>query len=90
MTFGERADFILQSIASHDRQIGELHEAIGELRADMVKVHLAIDKTTSNVDRVAANVDKLVAVAGEHSSFINSLARIESHERRISGIEEAR
>jgi len=35
MTFDEHEDFILQSIPSHDRQIGENVAAIRELREAM-------------------------------------------------------
>jgi len=84
MTFDEHADFILQSIASHDRQIVENAAGIRELREAIAPMKEALDRTH-------AAIDKLIAVAGEHSSFINSLARIaESHEQRISKIEETR
>lgn len=61
MTIDERIQFILQSIESHDRQIGELTEAIATL----------------------------VRVTNDDATAIRTLARIaDSHERRISSIED--
>jgi hypothetical protein len=61
MTIDERIQFILQSIEAHDRQIGELTEAIATL----------------------------VRVTNDDATAIRTLARIaDSHERRISSIED--
>jgi methyl-accepting chemotaxis protein len=77
MTFDEHAEFILQSIASHDRQIGENAAGIRELKEAIERTHAAIDK--------------LVAVTNQDAINIQALARIaESHEQRISKIEETR
>jgi peptidoglycan hydrolase CwlO-like protein len=98
MTFDEHADFILQSIASHDRQIGELHEAIGRISEDIGRISEDIDKLGANmrelqvaVDKTTANVDKLVSVSNQDGINIQALARIAaSHEQRIAKMEEAR
>jgi tRNA A37 threonylcarbamoyltransferase TsaD len=63
MTVDQRIEFVMQSIESHDRQIGELTDAIA----------------------------KLVAVTNEDATAIRTLARIaESHEKRVSQLEEHR
>ena len=63
MTVDQRIEFVMQSIESHDRQIGELTDAIA----------------------------KLVAVTNEDATAIRTLARIaESHEKRVSQLEEDR
>jgi 4-hydroxy-3-methylbut-2-en-1-yl diphosphate synthase IspG/GcpE len=70
MTFDEQAEFLMQSIASHDRQIGENAAHIRELK-----------------EAIAS----LVRVTNQDVVDIQALARIaESHEQRISKIEETR
>jgi 4-hydroxy-3-methylbut-2-en-1-yl diphosphate synthase IspG/GcpE len=70
MTFDEQAEFLMQSIVSHDRQIGENAAHIRELK-----------------EAIAS----LVRVTNQDAVDIQALARIaESHEQRISKIEETR
>jgi 4-hydroxy-3-methylbut-2-en-1-yl diphosphate synthase IspG/GcpE len=70
MTFDEQPEFLMQSIASHDRQIGENAAHIRELK-----------------EAIAS----LVRVTNQDVVDIQALARIaESHEQRISKIEETR
>lgn len=52
MTIDERIEFLMQSIESHDRQIGELVERMDALVERM-------DQTTANIDALGARVDKL-------------------------------
>ena len=52
MTIDERIEFLMQSIESHDRQIGELAGRMDELAERM-------DKTTANIDALGTRVDKL-------------------------------
>ena len=77
MSFEERAEFLFQSIESHDRQIGELTDRIA--------------LTGNQIADLRYAVDKLVAVSNEDATAIRTLARIaEAHEARISAIEENR
>jgi hypothetical protein len=77
MTLDERIEFLMQSIESHDRQIGELTGQIGELK-DQVAV-------------LTKAVNKMVNVSNQDATAIRTLARIaDAHEKRISQLEEGR
>ena len=77
MTIDERIEFLMQSIESHDRQIGELTGQVGEL--------------SGQVGELTRAIGKLVAVSNEDATAIRTLARIaEAHEKRISHLEEGR
>jgi TolA-binding protein len=68
MTVDERIEFLVQSIESHDRQIGGLTDQIRELTKSIVK---------------------LVTVTNDDATAIRALVRVaESHEKRISDLEE--
>ncbi len=70
MTFDEQAEFLVQSIASHDRQIGE---------------------NAAHIRELTEAIASLVRVTNQDAVDIQALARIaESHEQRISKIEETR
>jgi len=70
MTFDEQAEFLMQSIASHDRQIGE---------------------NAAHIRELTEAIASLVRVTNQDAVDIQALARIaESHEQRISKIEETR
>jgi len=74
MTIDERLEFLMQSVESHDRQIGELTDKIGGL--------------ANKVDQVTDAVAKLVEVTNQDATAIRTLARIaDAHERRISNLE---
>lgn len=74
MTSEEWMEFIRQSIASHDRQIGELTDKVGML--------------TEQVTSVTAAVAALVKVTNEDAHAIRSLARIaERHEKRLDDLD---
>ena len=74
MTNEEWREFIKESIASHDRQLGELTDRQAENAA-------AIKAQT-------ANIDKLVEMSNRDAIDIAALARIaEAHERRIGDLE---
>jgi chromosome segregation ATPase len=74
MTIEERIEFLMQSIESHDRQIGELTEHATAHDARMTRIEDAIEK--------------LVCVTNEDATAIRTLARIaDAHERRIAGLE---
>jgi chromosome segregation ATPase len=77
MTIDERIEFLMQSIESHDRQIGELTGQLGELK--------------DQIGDLTKAVDKLVNVSNEDATAIRTLARIaDAHEKRISRLEENR
>jgi ABC-type transporter Mla subunit MlaD len=81
MTIDERIEFLMQSIESHDRQIGELTDKIGDLGNKLGDPTIKVDKVT---DAVA----KLVRVTNEDATSIRTLARIaEAHEQRVAGLE---
>lgn len=84
MTLDERIEFLMQSIESHDRQIGEITDRIGEITD-------RIGENTLQIAQLADSVGKLVTVTNEDATAIRTLARVaESDERRISQIEEGR
>ncbi|MCX6598505.1 MAG: hypothetical protein NTV70_19305 [Acidobacteria bacterium] len=66
MTIDQRIEFLLQSIESHDRQIGELTYQIGELKESVVKL-----VAVTNED--ATSIRTLARVAEAHESRISSL-----------------
>ena len=77
MTIDERIEFLMQSIESHDRQIGELTGQIGELK--------------DQIGDLTKAVNKQVNVSNEDATAIRTLARIaEAHEKRISRLEKNR
>lgn len=77
MTIDERIEFLMQSIESHDRQIGELTGHIGELK--------------DQIGDLTKAVNKLVNVSNEDATAIRTLARIaDAHEKRSSRLEENR
>ena len=70
----EWMEFIRQSIASHDRQLGELTDGLVTLRAA--------------VEVVTSNVAKLVDVSNRDEGLVQTLARIiVEHEDRIKKLE---
>jgi ABC-type transporter Mla subunit MlaD len=74
MTNEEWMEFLKESIASHDRQLGELTDKLNSL--------------TDRVNAQTANIDKLVGMSNRDAVDIAALARIaESHENRISDLE---
>jgi ABC-type transporter Mla subunit MlaD len=81
MTNEQWMEFMKESIASHDRQIGELTDRMGDLT----------DRMGDLTDRIAAqtaNIDKLVKVTNEDAIAIRSLARIaDAHESRLDRLE---
>lgn len=77
MTIDERIEFLMQSIESHDRQIGGLTDSIGGLK--------------DSIGELKDSVATLVRVSNQDATAIRTLARIaEVHEKRISDIEGSR
>jgi ABC-type transporter Mla subunit MlaD len=88
MTIDERVEFLMQSIESHDRQIGELTDRIGQIGDTVDKLGDKVDKLADKVDKVTDAVATLVRVTNEDATAIRTLARIaEAHEQRIAGLE---
>ncbi|MGD1074063.1 MAG: hypothetical protein ABSB15_28475 [Bryobacteraceae bacterium] len=74
MSFDERMEFMLRSIESHDRQIGELVDGLSQLRA--------------RVETLTGNIETLVKVSNRDAVDILKLAQIaENHDKRIEDLE---
>lgn len=74
MSIDERIEFLMQSIESHDRQIGELTGQIGEL--------------TGQIGELKDSIATLVRVTNEDGTAIRTLARVaEAHEARLGRLE---
>jgi hypothetical protein len=74
MTIDERIEYLMQSIESHDRQLGEITDKLGEV--------------TDKLGKVTDAIGTLVRVTNEDATAIRTLARIaDVHEKRISNLE---
>jgi len=74
MSFEERMEFVLRSIESHDRQIGELFDGLAQQKV--------------SIDALTRNIDTLVRVSNRDAVDILRLANIaDNHEKRIDRIE---
>jgi hypothetical protein len=74
MSFDERMEFMLRSIESHDRQIGELVDGLSQLRA--------------RVETLTGNIETLVKVSNRDAVDILKLAQIaENNDKRIEDLE---
>lgn len=78
MTIEERVEFLIQSIESHDRQIGELVEKI--------------DKTTGNIDALGMRVDRLAETTQLNfdrltKAMLGLTEHVTDHRRRIENLE---
>jgi hypothetical protein len=62
MNIDERMEFMLRSIESHDRQIGELVDGLSQLRA--------------RVDTLTGNIETLVKISNRDGVDILKLAHI--------------
>jgi hypothetical protein len=74
MSFEERMEYVLRSIESHDRQIGELFDGLAQQKV--------------NIDALTRNVKTLVEVSNRDAVDILRLANIaDNHEKRTDRIE---
>jgi hypothetical protein len=85
MTLDERIEFLMQSIESHDRQIGELVER-------MDKTTVNIDAMGTRVDSLGAKVDKLVETTQLNfdrltTAMLGLTEHVADHQRRIERLE---
>jgi chromosome segregation ATPase len=85
MTVDERIEFLMQSIESHDRQIGELVERMDKTAAN-------IDALGSKVDALSTKVDKLVETTQLNfdrltTAMLGLTEHVADHQRRIERLE---
>jgi hypothetical protein len=74
MSIDDRMGFVLRSIESHDRQIGELVDGLSQLKA--------------RLDTLTGNIETLVKVSNRDDVDILKLANIaEHHNKRIEDLE---
>ena len=81
MTFEERAEFLMQSIESHDRQLAEVIENGAKTDARIDALTVRLDTLGARVDALTASTQLLMqAMAGlvEHTA---------NHARRIERLE---
>lgn len=70
----ETNEFLKQSIASHDRQIGELTDRLAEV--------------TEQIAAQTANINKLVEVTNQDATAIRQLAAVaQRHEQRLDNLD---
>jgi len=69
MSIEERMEFVLRSIESHDRQIGDLVDGLAQTKAQ-------IDTLAVRIDSLASSVETLVKVSNRDGVDILNLARI--------------
>jgi hypothetical protein len=74
MTIEERIEFLMQSIESHDRQIGELTDQIKANDSQIGELRAMTGQVLTSVATLASTVGTLADVAN-------------NHERRITRIE---
>jgi len=81
MSFEERMEFVLRSIESHDRQIGELFDGLAQQKELGAALH-------EEVRTLTRNIETLVKVSNRDAVDILRLANIAgNHEKRIERIE---
>jgi ABC-type transporter Mla subunit MlaD len=76
MTIDERIEFLMQSIESHDKQLGELTDGLSTLK--------------QTVAAQSANIDKLITVSNQDADAIRRLAAVaQAHQERLDRIDPA-
>lgn len=84
-------EFLKQSIASHDRQIGELTDRLAEVSEHLDNLTIKVDTLTTHVDTLTLNMHKLVEVSNQDAIAISKLAAIaERHQQRLDNLEGGR
>lgn len=90
MTPEERQDmeFLRQSIASHDRQIGELTDRLATISEQIAANNAQIVANSAQIATNSAHISKLIEVTNQDAVAIRQLAAIaERHQERLDGIE---
>ena len=81
MSIDDRMEFVLRSIESHDRQIGELVDGLSQLVDGLSQLKVRVDTLTGNIET-------LVKVSNRDGVDILKLANIaENHDKRIEDLE---
>ena len=85
MTIDERIEYLMQSVESHDRQIGELVENMGQLT-------MRVDRTTANIDALGARIDRLTESTQLNfdrltRAMMGLTEHVGDHQRRIENLE---
>jgi|GEM_PF-2882514 len=88
MTIDERLEFLMQSIESHDRQIGELTE-------NGAKLDTRLDALASRMDTLAKNVDVFREITQLNfdrltQAMMGLTGHVADHGRRIGRLEGGR
>ena len=89
MTLDERIERLMQSIESHDRQIGELVERTNRAEANLTarldaldaRVDRFIETTQLNFDRVQLSIERLA------TAMLGLTDHISDHQNRIEKLE---
>jgi chromosome segregation ATPase len=92
MTIDERIEFLIQSIESHDRQIGELVERMDKAEERMDHLAERVDRTTANIDALGTTVEKLAQTTQLSFDRLTTAMpgltqHVSDHQRRIEELE---
>ena len=88
MNFEEQAEFMTQSIASHDRQIGELMDGLAQTRS-LLNDHIAESRETTKEMRETTREMKL-AISRLATAMHGLNEHTAGHKARIERLEEGR
>jgi methyl-accepting chemotaxis protein len=88
MSFEEQAEFLMQSIASHDRQIGELTDGLGQTRS-LLNDSIAESRETTKEMRETTKEMKL-AISRLATAMHGLNEHSADHKARIERLEEGR
>lgn len=81
-------EFLKQSIASHDRQIGELWDWLADWTKQIAEQTANINSLGAKVESLTANMRQLVDVTNQDATAIRQLAAIaQRHEQRLDNLE---
>jgi ABC-type transporter Mla subunit MlaD len=92
----ERIELLRQSIASHDRQLGELVEKMDRVDEQIVQLD---SRLTARIDQLTVTVDQLAASVGQYVSarqlnfdrlstaMMGLIDHVADHQRRLERLE---
>jgi ABC-type transporter Mla subunit MlaD len=92
MTVEARIEFLMQSIESHDRQIGELVERMDKTTANIDALGGRVDALGGRVDALGEKVDRLVETTQLNfdrltTAMMGLTNHVADHQRRIDRLE---
>jgi chromosome segregation ATPase len=95
MTIDERIEFLMQSIESHDRQIGELTGSASKAESRLDTLTARIDTLTTRIDTLTINVDSFREITQLNfdrltKAMMGLTEHIVDHGRRITSLEGGR